>query len=137
VLEAILTKTIHHHHKDWVDRLPEALWAYRTTWRNTTGFTPYELVYGKRVVLPIEFEIKTLSIALQVGLDLSKSQQHRLEQINELDEIHQAAIHQTTLVQQQRAKWHDEFIKEKKFKVGDWALLFDSRYKDFKGKFHT
>jgi hypothetical protein len=49
VLEAILTKTVQHHHKDWADRLPEALWAYRTTWRNTTGFTPYELVYGKRV----------------------------------------------------------------------------------------
>ena len=27
VLEAILTKTIHLHHKDWVDRLREALWA--------------------------------------------------------------------------------------------------------------
>ena len=25
VLEAILTKTIHLHHKDWADRLPEAL----------------------------------------------------------------------------------------------------------------
>jgi hypothetical protein len=119
VLETILTKTVQHHHKDWADRLPEALWAYKTTWRNTTGFTPYELVYGKRVVLPIEFEIKTLRIALQVGLDLSEAQQHRLEQINELDEIRQAAIHQTALIQQQRAKWHDEFIKEKKFKEGD------------------
>ena len=28
VLEAILTKTIQLHHKDWVDRLPEALWSY-------------------------------------------------------------------------------------------------------------
>ena len=27
VLEAILTTTIHLHHKDWADRLPEALWA--------------------------------------------------------------------------------------------------------------
>ena len=137
VLEAILTKTVQHHHKDWADRLPEALWAYRTTWRNTTGFTPYELVYGKSVVLPIEFEIKTLRISLQVGLDLSEAQQHRLEQINELDEIRQSAIHQTTLVQHQRAKWHDEFIKENKFKMGDWALLFDSWYNHFKDKFHT
>jgi transposase InsO family protein len=44
VLEAILTKTIQLHHRDWADRLPEALWAYQTTWRNTTGHTPYELV---------------------------------------------------------------------------------------------
>jgi hypothetical protein len=55
VLEAILTKTVQLHHRDWADRLPEALWAYLTTWRNTIGHTPYELVYVKHVLLPIEF----------------------------------------------------------------------------------
>eukprot|EP00253_Pinus_taeda_P026570 PITA_26570 len=37
VLEAILTKTVKDNRKDWSQRLPEALWAYRTTWRNTTA----------------------------------------------------------------------------------------------------
>ena len=32
VLEAILTKTVLAHHWDWATRLPEALWAYHTTW---------------------------------------------------------------------------------------------------------
>ena len=40
--------------------------GFRTTWRNTTGFSPYELVYGKSVVFPMEFEIKTLITALVV-----------------------------------------------------------------------
>jgi len=57
VIEAILTKVVHLHRKYWVENLPEALWAYRTTWRNTTRHTPYELVYGKKVLLPIEFQI--------------------------------------------------------------------------------
>ena len=47
VLEAILTKTMKMHHNEWADRLPEALWVYRTMWRNTTGHTPYNIVYGK------------------------------------------------------------------------------------------
>lgn len=51
----LLTKTIQQHHKDWEVRILEALRAYRTTWRNVTGYIPYELVYGKRVLLPIEF----------------------------------------------------------------------------------
>ena len=59
LLGDILTTTIHLHHKDWADRLPEALWAYRITWRNTTRHTRYELVYGKKVLLPIEFQVKT------------------------------------------------------------------------------
>ena len=59
VLEAILTKTIKSNHKYLVDRFPKALWDYRTTWRNKTGHSPYELVYGKQILLPIEFHIKT------------------------------------------------------------------------------
>jgi hypothetical protein len=31
VMEAILTKTVQLHHFDWADRLPKALWDYRTT----------------------------------------------------------------------------------------------------------
>jgi len=50
--------------------------------------------------------------------------------------MHQDSLRTTTLVQQ-RAKWHDRFIKRKQFKADDWALLFDSRFKDFKGKFTT
>ena len=52
VLEAILTKIVHLRRKDWVEKLPEALWACKTTWRNTIGHTTYELIYGKKVFLP-------------------------------------------------------------------------------------
>jgi len=47
ILENILTKIVASHHQDWAQKIPEALWAYRTTWRNTTGFSPFELFYGK------------------------------------------------------------------------------------------
>jgi hypothetical protein len=57
--------------------------------------------------------------------------------LNELDEIRQDAIQRTILVQNQRSKWHDKFIKKKHFQPGDWALLFDSRFKTFKGKLTT
>ena len=86
VIEAILTKTVKEDRKDWSKRLLEALWAYRTTWRNTTGFSPYELVYGKSAVFPVEFEIKTLRTALSANLDLTDAQTARLQQLNELRE---------------------------------------------------
>jgi hypothetical protein len=98
VIEAILTKTVKENRKDWSYRLLEALWAYRTTWRNTTGFSLYELVYGKSVVFPVEFEIKILMTALAVNLDLTDAQIARLQQLNELDEKRLDAIHQTTII---------------------------------------
>ena len=125
------------HHKDWADRIPKALWAYRTTWRNTTGHTPYELVYGKQVLLPIEFQVKSFRMAMQLGLNLDEVQKQRLMQLNELDEVRQDAFQHTILVQNQRSKGHDKFIKKNSFEPGDWAFLFDSRFKNFKGKLTT
>eukprot|EP00253_Pinus_taeda_P005491 PITA_05491 len=107
VIEAILTKTIKENRRDWFQKLPKALWAYRTTWRNTTGFSPYELVFA------------------------------RLQQLQELDEKRLDAIHQTTMIQQQRTRWHDKTIKQKQFQKGIWALLYDSRFENFQGKLRT
>ena len=58
-------------------------------------------------------------------------------QINELDEIRQDALQKTMLIQNQRKTCHDKFIKQKQFNTGYWALLFDSRFKIFKGKLTT
>ena len=41
------------------------------------------------------------------------------------------------LVQDQRARWHDQFIKKQHFEPGDWSLLVDYRFKNFKGKLTT
>jgi len=57
------------HKKDWSNRFPKALWAYMITWRNTIGFSLYELVYGKKFLLPIEFEIRTFNMAIDLGID--------------------------------------------------------------------
>ena len=65
-LEGILTKVISSNRKDQADRLVEATWAYNTTQKTTTGFTPYELVYGKKALLSIEFEYNTLMMAAQL-----------------------------------------------------------------------
>jgi len=53
--------------------LPEALWAYCTTWRNTIGYSPYQLVFGKEVIFLIDFEIQTLRIAQELGLDMNEA----------------------------------------------------------------
>ena len=47
--------------RDWSEKLPFALWAYRTS----IGTTPYSLVYGMEAVLPIEIEMGSLRVALE------------------------------------------------------------------------
>ncbi|RVW77707.1 Retrovirus-related Pol polyprotein from transposon 17.6 [Vitis vinifera] len=46
-------------------KLPFALWAYRTSFRTSTGATPYSLVYGMETMLPVEIEMGSLRVALE------------------------------------------------------------------------
>ena len=51
--------------RDWSEKLPFALWAYRTSFRTSTGAIPYSLVYGMEAILPVEIEMRSLRVALE------------------------------------------------------------------------
>ena len=51
--------------RDWSKKLPFALWAYQTSFRTSTGATPYSLVYGMEAVLPVEIEMGSLRIVVE------------------------------------------------------------------------
>ena len=51
--------------RDWLEKLPFALWAYRTFFRTSIGVAPYSLVYGMEAVLPVEIEMGLLRVALE------------------------------------------------------------------------
>jgi transposase InsO family protein len=44
----------------WVEELPNVLWTFRTTPRNSTGETPFSLTYGVEAVIPLEIGLPTL-----------------------------------------------------------------------------
>ena len=50
---------------NWSEKLPFALWPYRTSFRTSTKATLYSLVYGMEVVLPVEIEMGSLRVALE------------------------------------------------------------------------
>jgi len=68
----------------WVDKLPHVLWMYRTTPRRSTGETPFSIMYGSEVVIPLEISFPTMRSnqfnsssneqLLSTNLDLAKEQ---------------------------------------------------------------
>ncbi|MCO5566459.1 hypothetical protein L7F22_020137 [Adiantum nelumboides] len=58
----IITKQVVSKPKDWDKHLSAALWAYRTSFRTSLGYTPYHLVFGKEAILPIEVQLASLKI---------------------------------------------------------------------------
>jgi hypothetical protein len=69
-LGKILKKTVTKNQRDWHDRLFEALWAYRVTIRTPMQVTPYSLVYGSEVVLPLEVQLPSLRVPIHEKITL-------------------------------------------------------------------
>ncbi|RVW23184.1 Transposon Ty3-I Gag-Pol polyprotein [Vitis vinifera] len=72
--------------RDWLEKLPFALWAYHTSFRTSIGATPYSLVYGMEAVLPVEIEIGSLRVALEQQISETEWAQSRYDQLSLLDE---------------------------------------------------
>lgn len=47
-------KRVKRSRNKWVDEVLPILWAFRTTYKVTTGATPFLLSYGAEVVVPLE-----------------------------------------------------------------------------------
>jgi hypothetical protein len=59
-------------YKDLLEMLSYALHAYRTIIKTSTNTTPYSLVYGMEVVIPLEIEIPSLRILKDLELNESE-----------------------------------------------------------------
>ena len=51
--------------QDWSKKLSFVLWAYRTSFRASTGATPYSFMYGMEAVLLVEIDMGSLRVALE------------------------------------------------------------------------
>ena len=56
-LQNIITAFVSQHSIDWDEWLDQAVFAYNTSAHESTGISPYELVFGRPARMPIEVEL--------------------------------------------------------------------------------
>ena len=108
-VKKIIAKAIETY-RDWHEKLPFALHAYRTGVRTSTKATPYSLVYGMEVVLPIEVEIPSLLVLREIELKKAEWVQVRYDQLNLIEEKRMKAICHGQLSQKRIMRTHDKKI---------------------------
>jgi hypothetical protein len=99
--------------------------------------TPFKLVYGLEVVVPMEYLVPRLIIIAFTDMDDTGTVQERLTQLVKLEEDpFIVGFHQQ--VQKEREKaYHDRHINKKAFKHVDLVLVYDSKFMKHPGKFIT
>ncbi|RVW29098.1 Retrovirus-related Pol polyprotein from transposon 17.6 [Vitis vinifera] len=122
--------------RDWSEKLPFALWAYRTSFRTSTGATPYSLVYGMEAVLPVETEMGSLRVALEQQISETEWAQARFDQLNLLDERRLRAADHVQAYQRKMARAFKKRVKPRPLQKGDLVLrILRGLIGDPRGKF--
>jgi len=75
ILKTMLQRMVNKHKTNWHLMLFPALWAYHTSIKTATGFTPFHLVFGEEAVLPIECEIHSLHLVVELLPDTQPLEQ--------------------------------------------------------------
>ena len=123
-------------YKDWQEYLPFALCTYRTFVCTSTSATLHSLVYGMKVILPVEVEIPSLRILSKTELSKAEWACSQYEQLNMIDEKHMTAICHRQLYQR-RVEWaSNKKVRPRVFEEGDLVLKKRNQaMPDHRGKF--
>ena len=100
------------------------LWAYKNLVKTTTGFTPFQLVYEIEVVLPIECEIPSMKLVIELLPNTSKLEK-RLVYLEQLDETRRYATMSNDVHKRNIKAQYDKSIKPIVFSEGDLVLVYD------------
>lgn len=111
------------HKRNWHSILYSVLWAYRTSMRNSTGLTPFQLVYGLEEVLPIQCEISSLKLAIYLLPETFEEETRFLELIH-LDETRCDAALANEVLKKHIKVQYDKNVKPRVFVEGDLVLLY-------------
>ena len=90
--------------------------------RTATGQMPFSLVYGCEAVLPIEIEIKSLRVVMEVKTPESEWARKRYDHLVSLDEKRMDALFHTQIYQRRIARAFNKKVKPGKIKAGDMVL---------------
>ena len=97
VIADMLSTYVSADHKDWDETLPYVIFAYNTTRQESTGFSPFYLLYGREPILPADLNFGVDPNPLLLRKDASQPYAQRLREQLE-------AARRTVLVRMEQVK---------------------------------
>ncbi|MCO5592511.1 hypothetical protein L7F22_046514 [Adiantum nelumboides] len=127
VLCKIITKHVRDKPHGWNKHLTAALWAYRTSLKVSTPFTPYHLVYGQEALLPIEVELGSLRVLARETISSKEKLEQRILDLHRLKLDREVATDYYIAQANKKREQFNYKVKEKKLEEGMLVMRYDSR----------
>ena len=131
-LTRALVKFVNDNQDDWDAHIKSILFAYRTSKNDSTKFTPFELMFGRASVLPIEMEIRSKPSSTNSFSDIDGEAPSPFnEKVRVM--MKAQAMQNIDKAQERQKKSHDVKHQPLRFKEGDTVLLRNLRNEVRKG----
>ena len=131
-LVKILCKLISDHRRDWADFVPKAVLAYNTSVHESTGFTPYRLMFGREAILPLDAVLKLETSPPQGGGQSYPD--YVVQQKKQLEETERLARENLKRAQKTQKAYYDTKCHGQRFHVGD-RVWYRNRTRSRRKKF--
>ena len=121
VLKSMLKKMCQERPQDWDRYLPAVLFAYREVPQASTGFSPFELLYGRTVRGPMQI-LKELWTGSEAP-DVRNTYEYVLDLRNRLEETCELARKNLQESGEAYKHHYDKKTRSRRFKIGDRVLV--------------
>ena len=108
--------------KDWDEKIPLAMLAYRSSVQESTGETPSMMMLGREITLPVDVMVTSPPSTQKEG-DFACNLREKLQ------DVHEAARVKLKLAAQKQARSYDRNTVLRSFEMGDWVWLHGSQRK--------
>jgi hypothetical protein len=122
----IVKKVLDENKRSWHVHLKYALWANCISTKSSISISPFQMVYGTEVFLPINLALPVMNL----WQDQNEEPNHVTRRINQLIEVQQHRVE----VDEKMQKYQDEMktlfdlkAKDREFLLGDLVLRWDAR----------
>jgi hypothetical protein len=114
--------------------LSEALLAHRISRHGATNVTPFELVYGQEIVLPVEVNLATYRLAKQNELSIVDYHDSMMDNIDDVTNKRLQGLKEIEKDKIRVTRAYNKKVKLKSFQVDDlvWKTILPIGTKDHK-----
>ena len=118
--------------KNWDEYIPYAVMAYRAMPHCTTKYSPYYLVFGREMRLPIEDDWRpSFSDVIVEENEYEKHVERLADRLREADKV---AVQQCRMSHETAKRYYNRQTKLESFKKGDFVYVRDRIYKRGRAK---